>query len=316
MGCSQSSSVNSISPVVRNPQEHKSQSLSAQESTRNNSRLGSLANSTLATNNPGSYTSLVEAKNNRQVSEGLAKSELSQVQLGRLVVISSSKSLDEPIIKPISERELEDEEVQKVPQVAQTRANQHTNPNSPQGLGYILECESNLEVSQAAEENFSRTIRKSSYSKQLPSSGAGRKSNFRPMLPVFDEDSRHESLNSSFSDAEDDSNSRVSPALNRKQPQDGNSAIEQHLQDSNLKSVVENREKDTNTPKQKKLLNAGLPSLMRKQSKDRWLAASPLNDKSISSEASIHSKRRSMALKMNQDLTFEKYRLQVNESIY
>lgn len=315
MGCSQSSSVNSISPVVRNPQEHKSQSLSALETTRNTSRLGSLANSTLATNNPGSYTSLVEGKYNRQVSESLAKSELSQVQLGHLVVISTFKSLEEPNTRTNSQREVDNHQVKPTDQLVSMRSNQNINQHSPQGLGYILECESNLEVSQAAEECFSRTIRKSSYSKQLPSSGAGRKSNFKPMLPVFDEDSRHESLNSSFSDNDGDSDQGVSPAKNRKF-QDDNSGLDKHLQDSNLKSAVEHRDKDSNTPKQKKLLNQGIQSLMRKPSKDRWLAASPLNDKSISSEASIHSKRRSMALKMNQDLTFEKCRLQVNESIY
>jgi hypothetical protein len=316
MGCSQSTSVNAVSPVVRESSEQKTKSLHNFDlTTRNSSRGNSMVNSTIITNNVGSSTSLVEGKESRNILGGLTISELSQVQLGQLVVISS-KSLEEPNTRATSQGNLDNPSAQsKIPLSAPQKGTLADLPqHSPQGLGYILECESNLEVSQAAEECYSRTIKKSSCSKQLPSSGVGRKSNFRPVLPVFDEDSRHESLDSSFS--EEDSQHNAGARYPEVLPHHVELDSPNKLGHSNRKSGIDIEGKPNTSSIQKKLMGQNIDPLHRKSSKDRWLAASPLNDKSISSEASIHSKRRSMAAKVSQDMTFEKFRIQANESIY
>jgi hypothetical protein len=317
MGCSQSTSVNAVSPAVRESSEQRAKSLHALDlTTRNSSRANSMVNSTIITNNVGSSTSLVEGKDSRNVSGGLTISELSQVQLGQLVVISS-KSLEEPNTRATSQGNLDYPPAPfKNPQSPQQKETLVDAPHHvPQGLGYILECESNLEVSQAAEECFSRTIKKSSCSKQLPSSGVGRKSNFRPVLPVFDEDSRHESFDSSFS--EEDSQDHAEPGCQEVQPHQVElDSPNNKLGHSNRKSGIDNEGKPNASSIQKKLMGQHIDPMKRKPSRDRWLAASPLNDKSISSEASIHSKRRSMAVKVSQDMTFEKFKIQANESIY
>lgn len=301
---------------MRSSGEKKSESLTALDTTLNSSRVASLVNSThIVTNNLGSCTSLTDGRDKQKHPSVMRPSDLCQVQLGQLVIVSS-KSLEEPETRTHSQRNLHipasPTRHARQPQRSETIATpQH---QAAQGLGYILECESNLEVSQAAEECGSRTIKKSSCSRQLPSSGIGRKSNFKPMLPVFDEDSRHESFDSSFSENEssaDGGEANIDFGSNH-----GEFGSPHKLGHSNKKVGVDKEALGSSASKSKNLLALGKETLMRKPSKDRWLAASPLNDKSISSEASMHSKRRSMALKMNQDLTFEKCRLQVNESIY